>query len=102
MGVVGIAAAETDALHPRERITQFAAHVGSAADQIDGRGMAMAVLMVMIVVVTVLVVVMAVSAAMQVRAVRVAGFVFMAMARQAVGAVLLGVGDAQIAARPDP
>ena len=39
---------------------------------------------------------------MQVRAVRVAGFVFMAMARQAIGAVLLGVGDAQIAARPDP
>ena len=61
-----------------------------------------ALFMAMIVVVVMIVVVMSVAAAMQADAVGVAGFVFVAVAGQAIFATLAGVGEADIASRADP
>jgi len=96
VAIVGEAAAEADALDPRERVLDLAAHVHALADQIDGRDMVMIVVVIMIVVMIVLAVV--VAAAVQAGAVGVAGLVLVAMAGQAVFAALLGIGGAQIAA----
>ncbi|KAK0330157.1 hypothetical protein LTR94_033931, partial [Friedmanniomyces endolithicus] len=100
--IVGVAAAETDALHARERIAQLAAHVDASAHQVDGRHVFVLMLVVMVMVVVMIVLVMVMAAAVQAGAVRMAVLVLMTVARQSIFAALLGEGRAQVAARADP
>ncbi|MNL58970.1 hypothetical protein D3C87_1826570 [compost metagenome] len=100
MLVVRQPATHADLLESGERILVLGAQVQAVAAQLHIGHAAM--LMVVVVALFFAFVVMVVAAAVQVRAVRVAAFILMVVAGQAILAFQMREGQADVAARRDP